>query len=79
MKISPLDRMLLLFTSILAGYQVAVGIDGFSIVPVLAYTLAFGVLLVAGILLIIWGFDLLDLPGLLLLMTDCFVTGFRFG
>jgi len=28
MKISPLDRVLLLITGILAAYQVAVGIDG---------------------------------------------------
>ncbi|MBN2117291.1 MAG: hypothetical protein JW730_12005 [Anaerolineales bacterium] len=59
---SPLDRALLLLTGILAAYQVAVGINGFDTLPVIAYTIAFGVLLVAGLLLIIWGFDVLDSP-----------------
>ena len=43
MKISPLDRVLLLITGILAAYQVAVGIDGFDTVPIIAYTIAFGI------------------------------------
>lgn len=62
MKMSSLDRILLLLTGILAAYQVAVGIDGFDTLPIIAYTIAFGVLLIAGILLVIWGFDVLDAP-----------------
>ncbi len=69
MKMSPLDRVLLLLTGILAAYQVAVGIDGFSTVPIVAYTIAFGVLLVAGILLIIWGLDVLDSPLVVIVST----------
>ena len=69
MKMSPLDRILLLLTGILAAYQVAVGIDGFDTVPVIAYTIAFGVLLVAGLLLIIWGFDVLDSPMVVIVST----------
>jgi hypothetical protein len=69
MKMTPLDRVLLLVTGILAAYQVAVGIDGFSTVPILAYTIAFGVLLVAGLLLIIWGFDVLDSPVVVIVST----------
>ena len=69
MKMKPLDRVLLLLTGILAAYQVAVGIDGFSTVPIVAYTIAFGVLLVAGILLIIWGFDVLDSPFVVIVST----------
>ena len=69
MKMKPLDRVLLLLTGILAAYQVAVGIDGFSTVPIIAYTIAFGVLLVAGILLIIWGFDVLDSPLVVIVST----------
>ncbi len=60
MKMTPLDRLLLLATCCLAAYQVAVGLDGFSTLPIIAYTLSFGVLLVAGLLLIILGFDVLD-------------------
>lgn len=69
MKMTPLDRILLLVTGLLAAYQVAVGIDGFSTVPILAYTIAFGVLLVAGLLLIIWGFDVLDAPIVVIIST----------
>jgi hypothetical protein len=57
---SPLDRILLLLTVILAAYQVSVGIDGLNTLPIIAYTIAFGVLLVAGLLLFILGLDVLD-------------------
>jgi hypothetical protein len=69
MKITPLDRVLLLLTGILAAYQVAVGIEGFSTLPIIAYTIAFGVLLVAGLLLIIWGFEVLDSPMVVIVST----------
>jgi hypothetical protein len=69
MKMSPLARVLLLLTGILAAYQVSVGIDGFSTVPIIAYTIAFGVLLVAGILLIIWGYEVLDSPAVVIVST----------
>lgn len=69
MKISPPDRVLLLITGILAAYQVAVGIDGFDTIPIIAYTIAFGVLLVAGLLLIILGFDVLDSPIVVIVST----------
>jgi hypothetical protein len=78
MKMSPLDRVLLLLTGVLAAYHIAVGMDGFSFVPMLAYTLAFGVLLVAGILLIIWGFEVLDSPVVVIVSTViplCLATG----
>lgn len=69
MKISPLDRVLLLLTGLLAAYQVAVGIDGFDTLPIIAYTIAFGVLLVAGLLIIILGFDVLDSPLVVIVST----------
>jgi hypothetical protein len=68
-KITVLDRVLLLLTAILAAYQVAIGINGFSTLPIIAYTIAFGVLLVAGLLLIIWGFDVLDSPMVVIVST----------
>jgi hypothetical protein len=58
--ISPLDRILLLITGILAAYQVVAGISGKSPLALIAYTAAFGVLLVAGLLMIIMGFSVLD-------------------
>lgn len=69
MKMSVLDRILLLATGLLAAYQVAVGIDGFSTLPVIAYTIAFGILLLAGLLLIILGFEVLDEPAVAILAT----------
>ncbi len=59
---SPLDRVLLLVTGLLAAYQIAVGIDQLSTLPIVVYTVGFGVILVAGLLLIILGFDALDSP-----------------
>ena len=69
MKMSPLDRVLLLLTGILAAYQVAIGIDGLSVLPITAYTIAFGVLLVAGLLLIILGLEVLDSPIVVIVST----------
>lgn len=62
MRITPLNRILLLTTCFLAAYQVAVGINGLENIPTIAYTIAFGVLLVAGLLIIILGFEVLDSP-----------------
>lgn len=69
MKMSGFDRMLLLVTVLLASYQVAVGIDGLSTLPMTAYTIAFGVLLVACLLLFILGFDVLDSPIVVIIST----------
>ena len=62
MKMTILDRILLLLTGLLAAYQIVIGIDKLSTLPIIAYTIAFGVLLVAGLLLIILGFEVLDSP-----------------
>ena len=69
MKMSALDRILLLLTGLLAAYQVAVGINGLGALPVIAYTIAFGVLLVAGLLLIILGFEVLGSPVVVIVST----------
>jgi hypothetical protein len=60
MKVTPLDRILLLLTCLVAAYQVVVGINGLENIPTIAYTIAFGVLLVALLLIIILGFDVLN-------------------
>lgn len=60
MKVTPLDRILLLITCLLAAYQVVVGINGLENVPTISYTIAFGVLLVAGLLIIILDFEVLN-------------------
>ena len=69
MKISSLDRILLLATGLLAVYQIAFVIDDFSALPLITYTIAFGVLLVAGLLIIILGFEVLDSPVVIIVST----------
>jgi len=69
MKMTSLDRLLLLITGILAAYQIAVGIDGLATLPTLAYTIAFGALLIAALLLLIMGFEVLDSPVVVIVST----------
>ncbi|MBI5351558.1 MAG: hypothetical protein HZB50_02855 [Chloroflexi bacterium] len=66
---NPLDRVFLLGTVLLSAYQIVVGIDALSTAPIIAYTIAFGVLLVAGLLLIILGFEGLDSPVVVIIST----------
>jgi hypothetical protein len=61
-EMSTSDRILLLITGLLAAYQIVVGIDQMGAGPICAYTVAFGVLLLAGLLLIILGFEALNSP-----------------
>ena len=69
MKLTLLARVLLLVTGLLAAYQIAVGIDGMATPAIVAYTIAFGVLLVAGLLLLILGLDVLESPVVVVLST----------
>ncbi len=69
MKMSGLDRLLLLVTCLLAAYQIVDGINNLGAMPITAYTVGFGVLLVAGLLLIILGFEALDSPVVVIVST----------
>lgn len=62
MKLSSFNRILLLITILLASYQISAGIDNFTVFPILAYTIAFGVLLIAALLIFILGIEVLDSP-----------------
>jgi len=62
MKMTSIDRLLILLTAFLASYQIVVGIDGLGTIPITAYTVAFGALLVAMLLMIILGYGVLDSP-----------------
>lgn len=64
-----MNRLFLLLAALLAAWQVAIGIDGLGRVPVLAYTVGFGVLLVACLLLIILGLDVLESPVVVIVST----------
>lgn len=68
-EITALDRILLLGAGLLAAYQIAIGIDGLNTFALTSYMVAFGVLLVAGLLLIILGFDVLDSPIVVVIST----------
>jgi hypothetical protein len=68
-KMSVLDRILLLVTGLLAAYQIVTGIGEAPTLSAWAYTIAFGVLLVAGLLLIIMGFEILDSPWVIIVST----------
>ena len=61
-KMTVLDRILLFMTGLLAAYQIIVGVKGAVGLAAFAYTTAFGVLLIAGLLLIIFGFEVLASP-----------------
>ena len=58
----PLDRILLLTTALLASYQVVQGIDGLNQMAIACYTIAFGVIVIACLLMIILGLEVLDSP-----------------
>ena len=69
MRLSSLNRTLLLLTVLLASYQVSAGIDGFTALPIIAYTIAFGIILVAALLIFILGIEVLDSPIVVILST----------
>jgi hypothetical protein len=69
MKMTASDRILILLTALLASYQIVVGIDGLGTVPITAYTIAFGALLVAMLLMLILGFGILDSPIVVIVST----------
>jgi len=59
LKISISNRILLFSTALLASYQVAVGVEGLELIPIIIYSIGFGTLLVASLLLVILGYDAL--------------------
>jgi len=68
-KISVPDRILLLITGLLAAYQISFGLNGLNTLSTWSYTVGFGVLLVAGLLLIILGFEGLESQILVIVST----------
>jgi hypothetical protein len=68
-QISALNRILLLIAALLAAYQVVRGIEGMDSFVVICYTIAFGVLLVAALLLMILGLEILDSPLVVIVST----------
>ena len=68
-KISILDRVLLFGTGLLSAYQVVAGVEGLATLAVASYTVGFGVILVAVLLMILLGFEILDSPWVVIVST----------
>lgn len=68
-KMTGFDRVLLLVTGLLAAHQVVIGVEGLETLAVISYTIAFGVLLVACLLLVILGYEVLDSPVVVIVST----------
>ncbi len=62
MKVSISERILLLLTALISGYYVVDGLEKYSGVVSLYFTIAFGILLIAVILLVLFGFEILNDP-----------------
>jgi len=60
--LSKSDRIILLITAILASYQVVQGVDGLETMAITCYTIGFGVIVIASLLIMILGFEVLDSP-----------------
>ena len=61
-KISVSDRVIFLLTAIAAGTKIVTGMEHHSIISTFYYTVAFGVLVLASIMLLLFGFTLLENP-----------------
>ncbi len=68
-KMTHVSRLLLLLTALLAAYQIVVGIDAFPTLAVVSFTVAFGILLLASLLLIILGYEILASASVLIAST----------
>ena len=62
-------RALLFLTGLLAAYQIAIGVEGRTAGAATIYTIGFGTLLVAGVLLIFLGFEILGSPWVVIVST----------
>ena len=60
MKISILNRIIFLFTGHMAGYKIMGGMDNYSNLTTTLYTISFGLLLLASLLLLLMGFEIME-------------------
>ena len=60
MKISILNRIIFLLTGHMAGYKIISGMDNYSILTTTLYTISFGLLLLAALLLLLLGFKIME-------------------
>lgn len=62
----------------MAAYEIVVGIEGLNSISIWAYTVSFGVLIVASLLMIIYGFDILE-SQLVVIVAAIIPLGFSLG
>ncbi len=67
MRSSAVSRLVLLLMVLVCSYQVVAGINSFSSWSVFYFTLAFGVLIIAGLLLLIFGPSILSNPAVVVI------------
>ena len=59
-KISILSRIIYLLTGIMASYEIINGMDNYSNLITTLYTISFGLLLLASLLLLVMGFEIME-------------------
>jgi len=59
-KISALDRILFLITGHVAGYQIIKGMESYDVLTTFYFTVSFGILVLACLLLLLFGFEILS-------------------
>jgi hypothetical protein len=60
MKMSILNRIIFLLTGNVAGYKIIGGMDNYSNTTTTLYTISFGLLLLASLLLLLMGFEIME-------------------
>jgi len=60
MKVSILNRIIFLLTGHMAGYKIISGMDNYSNLTTTLYTISFGLLLLASLLLLLMGFQIME-------------------
>jgi len=66
-EITKSNKIILFFTSILAGYEIVSGIEGYPSHVIILLTISFGILLLTSLLLIFLGFGILEQPAVVVI------------
>ncbi|HID39695.1 MAG TPA: hypothetical protein EYP36_09305 [Calditrichaeota bacterium] len=66
---SAVARILFLLTALAAAYEVVVGIENYSQLTIIYFTLGFGIILLSALLILLMGYDILENPALSVVAT----------
>ncbi|HGY54207.1 MAG TPA: hypothetical protein ENK44_00765 [Caldithrix abyssi] len=56
------SRIILLLTALVAAYEVVAGIENYSQLTIIYFTLGFGIILLSALLILLMGYDILENP-----------------